>query len=559
MKLKSLKIEGFKNLTGADGWFTLDFTNKDGITVLIGNNGSGKSNVLEAISAIFIGLYKIGTPQRKPTFSYVIEYSIGEEPSTNIKIELINGTYGFYIDDTRELKKNFIERGDRWLPSKVIASYSGEEIRLWDTYYKHSYSDFITSVKNNELRSLPEQKLFYVDSDYWNEALIVFLLSELESNQNFISNNLGIVSVENIVFTFNANNLSKYQSNMVTEFVKRLNPDNNNTISISFENFKDFVTEYEYELFIKLISASQSELITNITISFNTNLTTEDLSEGQKKQILIRAILEFLADRKTLVLLDEPDSHIHVANKLQLKNMLEEYEHKNVIFTSHSPTLMNIFENHLEYLENGQIKGSEKAEILKEISGDTMSDAQRQILLNANTDILIIEGKTDEIFISEALKKLKPVYPEYENLDFNYLYLGGSDPEVLQGLIQKFPPKEGQTIVAFFDRDDSGLKAIKEVCNYNGNTDNFNGQIVDGIHVYFYPKKVGYTLSKFEVEDYFEITKCRDFTFTNIINFASLKKGFSKIDFARECANFTARDFEGFKSLFNLLRNIKGL
>lgn len=56
MKLKSLKIEGFKNLTGADGWFTLDFTNKDGITVLIGNNGSGKSNVLEAISAIFIGL-----------------------------------------------------------------------------------------------------------------------------------------------------------------------------------------------------------------------------------------------------------------------------------------------------------------------------------------------------------------------------------------------------------------------------------------------------------------------------------------------------------------------
>lgn len=360
MKLKSLKIKGFKNLTGTDGWFNLDFTNKNGITVLIGNNGSGKSNVLEAISAIFIGLYKIGTPQRKPTFSYVIEYSMGEEPSADIKIELINGTYGFYINDTRELKKDFLEWGDRWLPSKVIASYSGEEIRLWDTYYKHSYNDFINSVKSNELRSLPEQKLFYIDSDYWNEALIVFLLSELESNQNFVSNNLGIVSVENIIFKFNTNNLSKYQSNMITEFVKRLNPDNKDTINISFEDFKDFVTEYEYELFIKLISASQSELIINITINFNTNLTTEDLSEGQKKQILIRVILEFLANRKTLVLLDEPDSHIHVANKLQLKNMLEEYKYKNLIFTSHSPTLMNIFDRHLEYLKMVRLKEVKK-------------------------------------------------------------------------------------------------------------------------------------------------------------------------------------------------------
>ena len=169
VKLKHLKIKGFKNLTGENQWFELDFTDKDGITVLIGNNGSGKSNVLEALSAIFIGLYKIGTPQRKPTFSYSIEYSIGTEVVTDIKIELINGTYGFYLNDVKELKKDFFEWADKWLPSKIIACYSGEETRLWETYYKHSYSDFITSIKNNELRYLPEQKLFYIDGGYWNE------------------------------------------------------------------------------------------------------------------------------------------------------------------------------------------------------------------------------------------------------------------------------------------------------------------------------------------------------------------------------------------------------
>lgn len=559
MKLKSLKIKGFKNLTGTEGWFTLDFTNKNGITVLIGNNGSGKSNVLEAISAIFIGLYKIGTPQRKPAFSYLIEYSMGEEPSTDIKIELINGTYGFYINDTRELKKDFLEWGDRWLPSKVIASYSGEEIRLWDTYYKHSYNDFINSVKSNELRSLPEQKLFYIDSDYWNEALIVFLLSDLESNQNFVSNNLGIVSVENIIFKFNTNNLSKYQSNMITEFVRRLNPHNNDTITKSFEDFKDFVTEYEYQLFIKLISASQSELITNIIINFNTNLTTEDLSEGQKKQILIRAILEFLADRKTLVLLDEPDSHIHVANKLQLKNILEEYEYKNLIFTSHSPTLMNIFDRHLEYLENGQIKGSEKAEILKEISGDTMSDAQRQILLNANTDILIVEGKTDEKYISTALEKLKQENTQYQDLEFNYLYMGGSDPENLEKLVEQFPPKENQTIIAFFDNDGAGYKCITKAFRYTTQKQNFTRTNENGVHICLYPKKDGFIKSDFEIEDYFKIETCRDFMFSSFETFQDTKKKFKKDDFAEYCPSLGADEFNGFKKLFDLILEIKGL
>ncbi len=52
MRLKSLWIDGFKNLKD----FNIDFEKQDGITVLIGNNASGKSNVLEAISAIFAEL-----------------------------------------------------------------------------------------------------------------------------------------------------------------------------------------------------------------------------------------------------------------------------------------------------------------------------------------------------------------------------------------------------------------------------------------------------------------------------------------------------------------------
>lgn len=55
MRLKKLRIDGFKNLNN----FTIDFESKDGITVLIGNNASGKSNILEAISAIFANIHNL--------------------------------------------------------------------------------------------------------------------------------------------------------------------------------------------------------------------------------------------------------------------------------------------------------------------------------------------------------------------------------------------------------------------------------------------------------------------------------------------------------------------
>ena len=54
MKLKSLYVKKYKNLSP----LTIDFEAGNGLTMIVGNNGSGKSNVLEAISGIFHDLFK---------------------------------------------------------------------------------------------------------------------------------------------------------------------------------------------------------------------------------------------------------------------------------------------------------------------------------------------------------------------------------------------------------------------------------------------------------------------------------------------------------------------
>lgn len=88
MRLQKLNIKSrFKNLDN----FEIDFSTKEGITVLIGNNGSGKSNILEAISSIFAGLYD---RRYNPTFSYELVYN-KDAYKVEIKFDNVTDMYEF--------------------------------------------------------------------------------------------------------------------------------------------------------------------------------------------------------------------------------------------------------------------------------------------------------------------------------------------------------------------------------------------------------------------------------------------------------------------------------
>ena len=52
------------------------------------------------------------------------------------------------------------------------------------------------------------------------------------------------------------------------------------------------------------------------------------MSEGEKKLILVKTVLEILSDEKTLVLMDEPDAHLHEGRKPALCNMMREYPNR---------------------------------------------------------------------------------------------------------------------------------------------------------------------------------------------------------------------------------------
>src|SRR5258706_4550062 len=87
----------------------------------------------------------------------------------------------------------------------------------------------------------------------------------------------------------------------------------------------------EIEVFRYLTASfmpKDDKLITKIEITYNGNLDADCLSEGEKKLLLIMLILEVVGDENSLILLDEPDSHIHLSRKEEIQKLLARYPNR---------------------------------------------------------------------------------------------------------------------------------------------------------------------------------------------------------------------------------------
>lgn len=557
MRLKKLKIDSrFKNLEN----FEMDFSDKEGITVLIGNNGSGKSNILEAISSIFAGLYD---NKHNPSFNYKLSYT---KDTYEVEVKFENGIYGSKVNETNTTLKS------EHLPSQVISSYSGEESRLWETYYKPFYDEYTKALKG---ASIPESELIYINKYYWNIALLTlhfYDFGAFEDIRKFCQDTLGIQKVNYIKFNFDISTLATWSNNPVTNMVNTLNPNKDASVQMPLEEFREklnFINEID--LFKYLAAAfmpKDDKVITKIEIDYNTGLKAESLSEGEKKLLLIMLILEVIGDENSLILLDEPDSHIHLSNKKKIEKLLKSYSNRENIITTHSPTLTHNFDlKHITMLSkkannDAQVEAMEKQKIVYELTKGIWSYQEQNIFLNSRKDILLIEGKTDEVFLKKALDVLKKTDARYSGLEFEYLPCGGAEGVKL--LTEKFTPRPGQHIIAFFDSDSSGWNAVNKIFNrtktnafQSGNFKNYRKK--GEIWISIYPTRQWYRGgANFNIEDYFSKGLLNQYVLNSFRGLDSIvTKAQVKKLLEHDCNQLPDSEFRHFKILFDQILQIK--
>jgi energy-coupling factor transporter ATP-binding protein EcfA2 len=213
----------FKNLKNV----TIDFDQNHWITVVIGWNGTGKSNVLEALATIFRNLV-LG--ERRPAFAFNLTYRMGSGKDTlHINIDadpdreregLIihvataaqaagDGTLTPFIDGEpaisalRGLKislREFFDAPERYLPRYVFAYYSGESDRLYEVFrpYLETFDRQLRQGRDPGLK-----RLFYAIPMHSQFVLLAFLIQQSTDVREFLAEHLGIdpdEGIESVLF-----------------------------------------------------------------------------------------------------------------------------------------------------------------------------------------------------------------------------------------------------------------------------------------------------------------------------------------------------------------------
>ncbi|MGB3318268.1 MAG: AAA family ATPase [Sphingopyxis granuli] len=139
MQLVRIQIAKFRNLRGLDIGFNQRFESHEGDEqkliqghALIGQNGTGKSNLIEALITIFRDV----DLDRDAAFDYELEYLIRDH-AVRIKADLAAQKRPYVWIDGQAESQGFLLRNRELLPSHIFAYYSGRNERIEALFQEH--------------------------------------------------------------------------------------------------------------------------------------------------------------------------------------------------------------------------------------------------------------------------------------------------------------------------------------------------------------------------------------------------------------------------------------
>lgn len=524
MRLKSLSIGHYKNLKN----FNLDFNGDSFIDLFVGKNGSGKSNLFEALVEVFRHLYEYDREKTEPKFDYTISYEI-------------NGAVTEITWEADQLTINGRVRGtigETLLPNNVLIYYSGHNdiVASLVSDYEEGFRKRIKNADFDESR-----RFIGIGPEYKALLLAVLLMQKPDNKaQQFICKKLGIkalgitkpggrgltqpvVKLElkrplyakginyNIINNDDSDRYWK-PAGITKTFLDRLthcasqepsnlalaegyfSSDDRYTLYFDISKIQqEFVDFSAQEFFRQLDNLKTLGMLADIAIPLQLcsglDASIANFSDGQFQSVYIYSIVELFKDRNCLTLLDEPDSFLHPEWQFEfLKQVLEitdaAAKNNHILMSSHSAsTITTAHENVINLFElQGDkvvVNKINKADIIKSLSAGLISFSESEARLNIhhalkNTTgaVLFTEGITDEMILETAWNKLFPTQNrsfEIQNA-FDRIFLRNLFSR--QELEKNFPDR---IMFALFDFDEAfdDWNGLKKECD--SVTDPFKG------------------------------------------------------------------------------------
>lgn len=562
MKLNKITFDNYKNLSKE-----FSFEQANNYVALIGLNGSGKSNLLEAISLLLA--QTMGIEIDFPFAQYRLTYDIrGHEVDITESDSLTNGT---------------ISEED--LPSSLIACYSGEDNRLWNSGFERYYVDFFNkAIRGGDYKP----KVLYINKYCWKIAFISLLFSEKEEIKSFIADKLHI-NTDSVYVRFFTKNGANPQPHDASNWYGRVSAKYPNTqilinelksnedVDLNCIKYPGLTPDqivFYYLYFLHMpdkqgtLGLEADKVVEKIEISVN-GYDFDNLSEGEKKLILIECIINVLGDENSLILLDEPDAHTHIAMKKDLLKLISEFE-SQTIMTTHSPMFLNkrwdgFDENNIFYMHDGKIESTEPLKHLGELTDNEVDFFDSSYILGAK-NLLIVEGPNDKRYLEKAISIFSKKDEKYKALSQIAILPGNSagNAKALYELVLKNKMQKIDHLIYLFDFDEGGYDGWKSMKNivddkvkclfyqldYNEPLDTSNkptGKDTIMVEDFFSEKAYEHIISKEKLDSKHSHKDFRNFK-TNI---ASSIKTYIENNYSKE--SFKEEWYESFSSVLNKL------
>lgn len=435
-----------------------DLTLNQGVTTFIGQNGCGKSSILESIFENYLD----NEDHR------IISFSSGQN-------ELFSDLFNSY----KKRSRRFIREEGQSIQSfyfnydwvRILIFFASQ---LKSDGYVRRYLLENNYISENDLGDDESSEFWFRlrVRKYYAEQIRGELESEetggFDPDAQLLRKTDFHETLENLIEGLGLDFDFRNNDNLVKRWVK-----------LDSANVFDIFTHKDASRIFSFFALSSHGWLSNIEmhesqLKFNSGLEFKYLSDGEYQLLSMYALLDLFDAENTIFLLDEVDSHLYYKNVKKLWSRLNDIEGRVLTTTHSADSLMNSNFDRIKYVENGRIEtGLAVNELLKRLS-DIIGDTDQQYFIASRIQNIILVDDQDDwtIFKKLAIKKVGPEISEvldriipvkrtsdYDNPNKQF---GGNKLRFIKDFIDAV---NGRVIVtrkifAFCDKDDLGVNLV---------------------------------------------------------------------------------------------------